>query len=139
MSVLKLISINTFGYLLLFFCNQATAHTFMGVAYSMSANDTLPKKSRSVSSKNEKLYCSDFAKTKYKLAITGNKIRITRLYKEFVETYSAVIKNGKIYSNDPNEKNLKNVWGRYYKLEGTNFGVLNIENGDYEWFTKCKQ
>ena len=31
------------------------------------------------------------------------------------------------------------VWGKYYKLQGKNFGVLNPENGDYEWFVECKQ
>jgi hypothetical protein len=100
--------------------------------------DSMPHTNK-IASRNEKLYCSDFAKTRYKLAISGNKIKITRLYKEYVDSYSGVIKSGKIYSNDPNEKNLKMVWGKYYKLQGKNFGVLNPENGDYEWFVECKQ
>ncbi len=115
---------------------------FFNLAHATNCNshliftaDTIPKKIN----KKEKLYCSGFAKTKYKLLITGTKIRITRLYKEYVDHYTGILKNGKIYSNDPNEKNLKDVWGRYYKLDGKNFGVLNIENGDYEWFTECKQ
>jgi hypothetical protein len=101
--------------------------------------DTLPKMTKAIYAKHEKLYCSDFARTKYKLSITGTKIKITRLYKEFVDSYSGIIKNGKIYSSNPDEKNLKDLRGKYYKLEGKNFGVLNIENGDYEWFTECKQ
>jgi hypothetical protein len=105
----------------------------------LSITDTLPKKEKLIVNKNEKLYCSDFAKTKYKLSIVGTKIKITRLYKEYIDNYTGVIRNGKIYSNDPNEKNLKDVRGQYYKLEGKSFGVLNIENGDYEWFTECKQ
>jgi hypothetical protein len=100
--------------------------------------DTIAKEFRAPD-KKEKLYCSDFAKTKYKLLKTGTKIKITRLYKEYVDHYTGILKNGKIYSNDPNEKNLKDVWGRYYKLDGKNFGVLNVENGDYEWFVECKQ
>ncbi|HNP24859.1 MAG TPA: hypothetical protein PKL37_22475 [Panacibacter sp.] len=68
-----------------------------------------------------------------------NKIKITRLYKEYKDVITGVIKNGKIYSNDPNEKNFKPVWGKYYKLVKENFGVLNIENGDYEWFSECKE
>lgn len=103
------------------------------------AKDTIPGKMKVVPNKIEKLYCSDFAKTQYRLFITGTKIRITRLYKGYVDKYTGTIKNGKIYSNNPDEKNLKDLHGRYYKLEGKNFGVLNIENGDYEWFTECKQ
>ena len=101
--------------------------------------DSVPHKNKIAPSRNEKLYCSDVAKTRYKLAITGNKIKITRLYKEYVDSYTGFIKSGKIYSNDPDEKNLKDVHGKYYKLKGKNFGVLNIENGDYEWFVECKQ
>jgi hypothetical protein len=101
--------------------------------------DSVPYKIKLAPSVNEKLYCSGIAKTRYKLAITGNKIKITRLYKEYVDSYTGLIKNGKIYSNDPNEKNLKDVQGKYYKLEGKNFGVLNTENGDYEWFVECKK
>ena len=101
--------------------------------------DTLPKKTKIIYVKKEKLYCSDFAKTKYELSITGTKIKITRFYKEYTDSYTGIIKKGKIYSDNPDEKNLKDLHGRYYKLEGIFFGVLNIENGDYEWFTECKQ
>lgn len=87
----------------------------------------------------EKTYCSAFAKTKYKLLINKDKIKITRLYKEYKDVFTGVIKRGKIYSNDPNEKSFKPVWGKLYKLENGSFGVLNIENGDYEWFTECKE
>ncbi|MGZ3952559.1 MAG: hypothetical protein ACXVBZ_14265 [Flavisolibacter sp.] len=104
-----------------------------------TATDSLPHTVKPSTNKGEKWYCSDIAKTRYKLVVTGSKIKITRFYKEFTDSYSGTIKNGKIYSNDPNEKSLKDVWGRYYKLEGKNFGVLNIENGDYEWFAECKR
>jgi hypothetical protein len=126
-----------FLFSLLFFFNLA--HAANCNSYLIVTTDTIPKKSEIINSKNEKLYCSDFAKTKYKLLIAGTKIKITRLYKEYVDHYTGILKNGKIYSNDPNEKNLKDVWGRYYKLDGKNFGVLNIENGDYDWFVECKQ
>jgi hypothetical protein len=101
--------------------------------------DTIPPKIKVAENKNEKFYCSDFAKTRYRLSITGTRIKITRLYKEFTDSYTGVIKNGKIYSSNPDEKNIKDLHGKYYRLEGRNFGVLNIENGDYEWFTECKQ
>lgn len=87
----------------------------------------------------EKTYCSPFAKTKYKLLINKDKIRITRLYKEYKDVFTGVLKKGKIYSNDPNEKKFKSVWGKYYKLSKEGFSILNIENGDYEWFSECKE
>ncbi|MFL5740408.1 MAG: hypothetical protein ACJ75B_09345 [Flavisolibacter sp.] len=100
--------------------------------------DSLPKKLSIKPNKNEKLYCSDYAKSKYKILISGSKIKITRLYKEYVESFSGTIKNGKIYSNNPDEITVKDIKGKYYKFQDSYFGVLNIENGDYEWFSLCK-
>lgn len=94
-------------------------------------------KSNHASIDKEKTYCSPYAKTKYKVLISKEKIKITRLYLEYKDVFTGIIKNGKIYSNDPNEKNYKPVWGKFYKLNKTGFGVLNIENGDYEWFSLC--
>jgi hypothetical protein len=124
---------NLFILLLLFSLSLAGRANMV----SLFQADRLPKKSRLISPK-EKTYCSGSAKTKYRVLITGTKIKITRLYKEYIDSYTGVIKNGKIYSNDPEEKKLKDLHGKYYKLQGKNFGVLNIENGDYEWFTECK-
>lgn len=87
----------------------------------------------------EKTYCSPFAKIKYKLLINKGTVRITRLYLEHKDVFTGVIKNGKIYSNDPEEKKYKPVWGKYYKLNKEGFGVLNIENGDYEMFSLCNE
>lgn len=121
------------------FCFILLIISFFCRANCRELTDTVPGKERTVSFKSVKLYCSDFAKTKYKLSTDGSKITITRFYKEYTDKYSGIIKHGKIYSNNPDEKNIKNLQGKYYKLEGKNFGVLNIENGDYEWFTECKR
>lgn len=103
---------------------------------SDNVSDTIPQKIKKGG--KEKLYCSSYAKTKYKLLITGSKIKITRLYKEFTEVTMGVFKKGKIYSNNPDEQKVKEARGKYYKLQGNAFGVLNMENGDYDWFTLCK-
>lgn len=87
----------------------------------------------------EKVYCSSYAKTKYRVQITKGKITITRLYKEYRYVITGKLKNGKIYSDDPNEKNFRPVWGKYYLLGKNSFSVLNIENGEYERFTLCKE
>ncbi|HEY6954369.1 MAG TPA: hypothetical protein VI385_03950 [Flavisolibacter sp.] len=120
---------------LVFFCLSISSHA-RGTAFLI---DSVPKRTTGVSHNGGKLYCSDYAKTRYKLSISGTSVKITRMYKEYVESFTGVIRHGKIYSNNPDEKNLKGLEGRYYKLEGNNFGVLNIENGDYEWFAECKQ
>src|SRR5829696_3846629 len=101
--------------------------------------DSTPKKVVTPIPQKEKLYCSPWAKTKYKVLITGSKIKITRLYKEYVDVITGNWKNGKIYSNDPAEKGLKALSGKYYKLKGSTFSVLNIENGEYEAFILCKE
>lgn len=85
----------------------------------------------------EQTYCSSYEETRYKVLINKNKIRITRLYKEYKEVFTGTLSKGKIYSNDPNEKKSKETAGKYYKLQGKYFGVLNSENGDYDWFTLC--
>jgi hypothetical protein len=87
----------------------------------------------------EQTYCSPYAKTKYKVLITGSKIRITRLYKEYKNVFTGIYKKGRIFSNDPNEKKSRSANGRYYKLQDHSFGVLNIENGDYDWFELCSE
>jgi len=120
---------------LLLFFNRGHATNCNG--HLIFTTDTIPKKLKTVN-KNEKLYCSDYAKSKYKILISGSKIKITRLYKEYVETFSGTVKNGKIYSNNPDEIIVKGIKGKYYKFQDGYFGVLNIENGDYEWFSLCK-
>jgi hypothetical protein len=99
------------------------------------ASDTLPKKGNYKSAGTEKFYCSPFAKTRYKILITGNQIKITRLYKEYADVINGILKKGRIYSNDPYEKGSE---GRYYKFKKNAFLVLNVENGEYEAFNLCK-
>src|SRR5215213_5868559 len=41
----------------------------------------------------EKLYCSSYLKTKYRIAISGSKIKITRLYKEYTDVFHGNVKN----------------------------------------------
>lgn len=112
--------------------------TFSSVPANFIHVNSLLKKVNILSVKGEKIYCSPTGKTKYKLLITGSTIKITRLYQQYVDIYNGTLKNGKIYTNDPEEKRSKVIWGKFYKLQGTNFGVLNIANGDYEWYKLCK-
>lgn len=127
-------------FLLLFFFFYTLNYSIQRIdLYPYLVIDKISKKTNKNSAPKEKIYFSNSAKTKYKILITGSSIKITRLYKEYVDVIMGTLKNGKIYSNDPNEKSFKPVWGKYYKLKDNNFGVLNTANGDYEWFTLCKE
>jgi hypothetical protein len=85
-----------------------------------------------------KWYCGFYNKTKYRVTIKGDKVTIAGSYEEHEEITEGKIKNGKIYSDDPSEKNIKKFAGRLYVLDGNIFRVLNGDNGDYEDFTQCK-
>lgn len=86
-----------------------------------------------------RIYCSPYAETRYRVQVRKDKLKITRFYREYRNVFNGKLKNGKIYSDDPAEKGFKPVWGRYYKLGKNSFSVLNIENGEYEQFTLCKE
>jgi hypothetical protein len=84
-----------------------------------------------------KLFCCIYRKTKYRLFIKGNEIEITAIYNG-ESMIKGVIKNGKIYSNDPMEKNNKMLAGKVYILNNNTFRILTSEGGEYDEFTKCK-
>jgi hypothetical protein len=86
----------------------------------------------------EHQYCSNVRQTKYRVAVNGSKVVITSVYKDNKTKVTGTMKNGKIYSNDPFEKENKAYAGKYYVLKGKTFRVLNFENGDYEDFILCE-
>ncbi len=84
-----------------------------------------------------KLFCAAYRKTKYRIHIEGNDITITAIYNG-ENTIKGVIRNGRIYSNDPFEKNNKMLTGKVYVLKNNTFRVLTSEGGEYDEFTECK-
>ncbi len=84
-----------------------------------------------------KQFCSFYKPTKFKVSITGNKIVITKTYKDQSSTVTGIIKNGKIYTNDIMEKKYK-VGGKYYLLSKTELRINNLEGGDYVEYDICK-
>jgi hypothetical protein len=122
--------------LIFVFINGSTSGSSMNIGNHIdNFSDTLPKR---VNVRNERLFCSAIHKTRYKILVTGNKIKITSFYENIRHVIVGTIKKGKIYSNDPEEKQNKSVNGKYYILKGNLFRVLNIENGDYEEYESCK-
>src|SRR5215218_8765059 len=84
-----------------------------------------------------KQFCSFTGKSRYIVLIKGSRANLTYSYKEYKTTVSGSFKNGKLYTNDPYEKDSK-TGGRYYLISKTLVRVLNTENGDYEDYTICK-
>jgi hypothetical protein len=110
---------------------------------SQGNTDTLPWKNinnhvyRQKSVSERKIYCCTFCKTRYEIVKVGNKITIISIYKERRNTIHGIIKNGKIYSDDSNEKSSKQQ-GKIYSLKGNIFRVKNLENGEYDDYVICK-
>ncbi len=82
-----------------------------------------------------KEFCSFSKPVKYKVSITGNKVIITYLYKEYEKMIKGEFKNGKLYTNDKDEDKL--IAGKYYILTSTSLSINNLEGGDYIEYPLC--
>jgi len=113
----------TFTFISLFLFNNAQNKSTVHI-----------QKSSNTFFQGTKLFCSDYRKTKYRLSIKGNEISI---YKG-ESTIKGFIKIGKIYSNDPLEKNNKMLASKVYIFKNSTFRILTSEGGEYDEFTECK-
>jgi hypothetical protein len=83
-----------------------------------------------------KEFCSFSKPLKFKVSITGNKVIITRIYNDNTRQVNGIIKNGKLYTNDPAEKRF-HFAGKYYLLTGSSLSINNLEGGDYIQYQRC--
>jgi hypothetical protein len=110
---------------------------------SQGNTDTLPGKNtnnqanRPKSISERKIYCCTYCQTRYEIVKMGNKITIISIYKDRRNTIHGITKNGKIYTDDLNEKSSKQQ-GKIYSLKGNTFRVKNLENGEYDDYIICK-
>lgn len=77
-----------------------------------------------------KEFCSFSKPLKFKVSITGNKVLITRIYKDNTSLIKGIKKNGKLYTNDPAEKSNRFA-DKYYLLTNSSLSINNLEGGDY--------
>ncbi len=84
-----------------------------------------------------KEFCSFLKPIKFKVSVTGNKVIITRIYNDNIQRINGIIKNGKLYTNDPAEKSNRFA-GKYYLLTGSSLRINNLEGGDYIEYHLCK-
>lgn len=83
-----------------------------------------------------KEFCSFSKPLKFKVSITGSKVIITRIYNDNTSRINGIIKNGKLYTNDPAEKS-NHFAGKYYLLTGASLSINNLEGGDYIEYHIC--
>ena len=115
--------------------------------YQLDSNqfcyDSLPKKKNHSSAlliaRSKKIYCCPYNRTIYEIIRSGNRLSLTSIYKTYRKTIHGILKNGKIYSNDPDEKLFPSQAGKIYVFYGKTLRVKNLENGDYDDFTECKK
>lgn len=103
----------------------------------LQAQSKTPHKIIATPFQGTKEFCTYLHTSKYTVSIKGVKATITYSYKEYKNIFTGTFRNGKIYTNDPNEKSTK-TGGRYYQVTKDMVRVLNIENGDYEEYDICK-
>jgi hypothetical protein len=84
-----------------------------------------------------KEFCSFLKPIKFKVSVTGNKVIITRIYNDNIRRINGIIKNGKLYTNDPDEKSNRFA-GKYYLLTPSSLRINNLEGGDYIEYHLCK-
>lgn len=84
-----------------------------------------------------KEFCSFSKPVKYKVTITGKKVTIIYLYKEYKNIVKGEFRNGKLFTNDKNETKLNA--GRVYLLTSTYISINNLEGGDYVEYDLCNQ
>jgi hypothetical protein len=82
-----------------------------------------------------KEFCSFSKPVKYKVSVTGNKVIITYLYKEYKKMIKGEFRNGKLYTNDIDEDKL--IAGKYYLLTSSSLRINNLEGGDYIEYHLC--
>jgi hypothetical protein len=117
--------------------NAAMSVAILLFAIQLQAQSTAPRKIVSTPFQGTKTFCSFSGKSKYRVTIKGSKATFLYLYKEYTTKVLGSFRNGKVYTNDPYEKQSK-TGGRFYLVTKEMVRVLNLENGDYEEYDVCK-
>ncbi|MBC7511428.1 MAG: hypothetical protein H7320_22180 [Ferruginibacter sp.] len=85
-------------------------------------------------------FCSDESKQTYSVKIKGSNVIIAYASVKIKGSF----KKGLLLTNDPKEVEYwryggKHNYGKYYILKADYFSVLIPENGEYYFYTLCKQ
>jgi hypothetical protein len=85
-----------------------------------------------------KEFCEFYQKSKYIVTIKNNIALINFIYQQDTSIIHGKIINGKLYTDDADEKANKKFAGKYYLLTKNMIRILNTENGDYNEYDVCK-
>jgi hypothetical protein len=84
-----------------------------------------------------KKFCSYTHRSTYTITIKGINTEILYSYNDDTTIIKGTFRNGKLYTNDSDEKKNKNLAGKYYQLTTNAFRILNAESGDYDEYHVC--
>jgi uncharacterized pyridoxamine 5'-phosphate oxidase family protein len=87
----------------------------------------------------KKFFCSSDNKEKYTVIIKGNDVTFIIEKRKI----TGVFKNGKLFTNDPEEAQYRRIagkrhYGEFYSLGADYLSILNSENGEYLYYTICE-
>jgi len=85
-----------------------------------------------------KEFCEFYQRSKYLVTIKGNIVTIFFIENNDTTRVNGKIINGKLYTDDQDEKSNKTLSGKYYLLTKDMIRILNTENGDYYEYDVCK-
>lgn len=105
---------------------------------NINAQSSITHKSVVIPFQGAKGFCEFYQKSKYIVTIKNNIVIITFIHNQDTSRVNGKIINGKLYTDDSEEKKNKNLAGKYYLLTKDMIRILNIENGDYNEYDLCK-
>jgi hypothetical protein len=108
---------------------------FFAVANTIAQKKSLHKATTSPY-QGTKEFCSFSKPVKYKVTITGRKVIIIYLYKDYKNIVKGEFRNGRLFTNDKNETKLNA--GKVYLLTSTYISINNLEGGDYIEYDLCR-
>ncbi len=117
-----------------FFC-QVSCFMFLSIA-NPNAQKKHVHRATIIPFQGTKEFCSFSKPVKYKVTITGKKVAIVYLYKEYKNIVKGEFRNGKLFTNDKNETKLNA--GSIYLLTSTTISINNLEGGDYVEYDLCR-
>src|SRR4051812_11611734 len=106
-----------------------TVHLFFIAILNTSAQTTVAHKVIRAPFQGIREFCSFYQKSKYIVSIKDDSAVITCIYKGDSSKVNGKIRNGKLYTDDVQEKSDKKLAGKYYLLTKDMIRILNTENG----------
>jgi hypothetical protein len=106
--------------------------------YKLNAQNSTAHTLSTIPFQGTKEFCESYRNSKYIVNVKNNIVIISLVYKEDTSIVHGKIINGKLFTDDREEKSDKRLAGKYYLLTKEMIRILNTENGDYDEYDVCK-